>query len=175
MKKFILASVLAGIYSLAFCQSPDSLIYEKKSYMIPMRDGILLNTVVISPLNHQISYPILLTRTPYGTGDIPPADSIMVLHRGFQFYTLAVDGYIFVLQDIRGKYKSQGSMQIHQPIVHQNQKGAVDESTDTWGEVDGGEPADRDEQDRPDHWADGATFDDRSPSRCCPAAQASAC
>lgn len=40
------------------------------------------------------------------------------------------------MQDIRGKYKSEGNMEIHQPIVHLKQKGAVDESTDTWDTVD---------------------------------------
>ncbi|MEK7225721.1 MAG: CocE/NonD family hydrolase, partial [Bacteroidota bacterium] len=47
-----------------------------------------------------------------------------------------VDGYIFVFQDIRGKYRSEGKMEIHQPLIHSTQKGAIDESTDTWDTVD---------------------------------------
>jgi putative CocE/NonD family hydrolase len=50
--------------------------------------------------------------------------------------SLAEVGYIFVRQDIRGKYKSEGTMQIHQPIAHLKQKGAVDESTDTYDAID---------------------------------------
>jgi len=136
MKKYVLLPVLAGIWFSTFAQSADSLVYEKRNYMIPMRDGILLNTVVISPLHRETAYPILITRTPYGTGDDNPGDSTVVLHRNFSFYTMAVDGYIFVIQDIRGRYKSQGSMQIHQPLIHQTQKGAVDESTDTWDTIE---------------------------------------
>ena len=49
---------------------------------------------------------------------------------------MASEGYIFVIQDVRGKYKSEGTMQIHQPLVHATQKNAVDESTDTWDTVD---------------------------------------
>src|SRR5678809_1294578 len=49
---------------------------------------------------------------------------------------MAKEGYIFVAQDIRGKYKSEGTMQIHQPLVHATQTGAVDESTDTWDTID---------------------------------------
>ena len=54
----------------------------------------------------------------------------------FRSYTMASEGYIFVFQDIRGKYKSQGNMQIHQPLIHQTIKGAVDESTDTWDTIE---------------------------------------
>jgi putative CocE/NonD family hydrolase len=49
---------------------------------------------------------------------------------------MAREGYIFVFQDIRGKYKSEGTMEIHQPLIHAKQKNAVDESTDTWDAVD---------------------------------------
>ncbi len=136
MKKYVLLPLLLGIGFSAFAQSADSLVYEKKNYMIPMRDGILLNTVVLSPVHHETTYPILITRTPYGTGDKNPADTTVFLHRNFSFYTMAADGYIFVIQDIRGRYMSQGSMQIHQPLIHQTQKGAVDESTDTWDTIE---------------------------------------
>ncbi len=136
MKKYFLLLTLAASYSVAFCQLPDSLIYEAHTYMIPMRDGIQLNTVVLSPRDQSAAWPILLTRTPYGTYNIPEKDSTATLHANFQFYTLAAEGYIFVLQDIRGKYKSQGKMEIHQPLIHQTKKGAVDESTDAWDTID---------------------------------------
>jgi putative CocE/NonD family hydrolase len=136
MKKFLVLLTIMGTGCFAIAQTTDSLIYEMRSYMIPMRDGILLNTVVINPVHQSNSLPILLTRTPYGAGDVQPGDSLQVLHKNFQFYSLAEEGYIFVLQDIRGKYKSQGKMEIHQPLVHQSIKDAVDESTDTWDTID---------------------------------------
>jgi len=105
--------------------------------MIPMRDGVLLNTVVLTPVNQSTSYPFLLERTPYGADDnLPEGNMALTLEPGFRFYSLAPDGYIFVFQDIRGKHKSQGHMEIHQPLVHQDQKEAVDESTDTWDTIE---------------------------------------
>jgi uncharacterized protein len=76
--------------------------------------------------------PILIQRTPYGA-DVP--DDFSPLNWPY-VAAMAKEGYIFVMQDIRGKYKSEGNMEIHQPIVHLKQKGAVDESTDTWDTVD---------------------------------------
>ena len=45
---------------------------------------------------------------------------------------MANDGYIFVRQDCRGRYKSEGTMEIHLPLIHSTQKNAIDESTDTY-------------------------------------------
>ena len=104
--------------------------------MISMRDGIKLFTAILSPINPKNAIPILIQRTPYGA-DIPVReDSAFAIPKFFQFYNMAKEGYIFVLQDIRGKYKSEGTMQIHQPLIHATQKGAVDESTDTYDAVD---------------------------------------
>jgi uncharacterized protein len=137
MKKIALLVLLTGFNFFAFSQMPDSVTYIKTSYMIPMRDGILLNTVVLTPVSNNMSYPFLIVRTPYGVDDgLPNGNQPISIHKNFSFYAMAVDGYIFVSQDIRGKYKSQGTMQIHQPLIHQTQKGAVDESTDTWDTID---------------------------------------
>ena len=104
--------------------------------MIPMRDGIKLNTIIISPVGKQAS-PVLLQRTPYGaSGSQFPDDSTIAITNGSGNYEMAVEGYIFVYQDIRGKYRSEGKMEIHQPLIHSTQKGAVDESTDTWDTID---------------------------------------
>jgi putative CocE/NonD family hydrolase len=137
MKKILLLVLLTGFKLVVFSQQPDSLTYLKTSYMIPMRDGILLNTVVLTPVNNSSPSPFLIFRTPYGIDEgLPAGNEPITIHKDFSFYTMAVDGYIFVSQDIRGKYKSQGTMQIHQPLIHQTQKGAVDESTDTWDTID---------------------------------------
>ena len=65
-----------------------------------------------------------------------PDDTTLELTQSFSFYSMAKEGYIFVFQDIRGKYKSEGTMQIHQPLTHAAQKGTVDESTDTYDAID---------------------------------------
>ncbi len=105
--------------------------------MIPMRDGVKLYTVILSPVNVTKTFPILITRTPYGASFPIPDDTVVTItSSNFNNYLLAWGGYIFVYQDIRGKYKSEGSMQIHQPLIHATQKGAVDESTDTYDTID---------------------------------------
>jgi putative CocE/NonD family hydrolase len=137
MKKFFLLLFAAAIHSFVFAQPADSLLYTKTSYMIPMRDGILLNTIILKPVNQQTAYPFLINRTPYGIDDYYPAgNKVISLSDKFPYYTMAKDGYIFVFQDIRGRYKSQGRFEIHEPLVNQNQKGGVDESTDTWDTID---------------------------------------
>ena len=100
--------------------------------MIPMRDGVKLFTVIFTPVNASGSSPILIQRTPYGA-DRP--DNFDLLHYAY-LGNMAREGYIFVWQDIRGKYKSEGNMQIHQPLVHATQPGAIDESTDTYDAID---------------------------------------
>ncbi len=105
--------------------------------MIPMRDGILLNTIVLTPVKEGTPYPFLINRTPYGIdGSFPKGSQVISLSDRFPYYTMAADGYIFVLQDIRGRFKSQGRFEIHQPLIHESQKGAIDESTDTWDTID---------------------------------------
>jgi putative CocE/NonD family hydrolase len=120
-----------------FAQVDTITLYKKNSVMIPMRDGVKLYTVIISPVKVNKSVPILITRTPYGASFPGPDDEAVSITPGnFNNYLLAWGGYIFVYQDIRGKYKSEGTMQIHQPLIHATQKNAVDESTDTWDTVD---------------------------------------
>ncbi len=106
--------------------------YNKQEVMIPMRDGVRLYTVIFTPKEKTAPLPFLLTRTPYSAS---VGDSFDMLNSR-SMAELAKEGYIFVFQDIRGKYKSEGKMQIHQPIVHQQKKGAIDESTDTYDAID---------------------------------------
>ena len=105
--------------------------------MIPMRDGVKLYTVILVPVSESQPYPFLITRTPYSADSRLPAENGLIsLTDQFAYANLAADGYIFIFQDIRGKFKSEGSMQIHQPIIHREHPGATDESTDTWDTID---------------------------------------
>ncbi|MFT3702056.1 MAG: CocE/NonD family hydrolase [Agriterribacter sp.] len=125
---------LAGI-CVAQSQTENISTYKKTVAMIPMRDGVKLYTVILTPIGAKNQVPVLIERTPYGA-DIPVEDNTSVEASTIDYFGLAKDGYIFVFQDIRGKYKSEGTMQIHQPLIHRAQKKAVDESTDTWDTVD---------------------------------------
>jgi uncharacterized protein len=138
IKKFFLLLILGALSSFSFCQAPTGLVlYRKTSYMIPMRDGILLNTIVLTPVDQKNTYPLLISRTPYGVdGNYPEGSQTISLSDRFPYYSMAGEGYIFVFQDIRGRFKSQGRFEIHQPLIHASQKGATDESTDTWDTID---------------------------------------
>lgn len=112
---------------------PDSITdYKLTAVMIPMRDGVKLFTSILTPLKAKHPVPILMQRTPYGA--TVPAGFNPINYAYIS--DMAKEGYIFVVQDIRGKYKSEGTMQIHQPLIHETTKGAVDESTDTWDTID---------------------------------------
>jgi len=132
MKNVFLLFAIVLSFATAFSQPDNITAYKKTEVMIPMRDGVKLFTTVYTPVNASKPVPILIQRTPYSaTRD----DNFSVLNTDYTA-SLAKEGYIFVLQDIRGKYKSEGRMEIHQPLVHAAQKGAVDESTDTYDAVD---------------------------------------
>ena len=108
MKK-IFSIILFILLQLTITAQENAGSYKKTSVMIPMRDGIKLFTVILTPVNATKAVPILIQRTPYGA-NIPLPDTILPLTAGFQFANMAKEGYIFVFQDIRGKYKSEGKM-----------------------------------------------------------------
>lgn len=108
--------------------------YTRKDVGIPMRDGIKLYTVIYSPRHFNGQYPILLNRTPYGVG---PYDTAR--YRGTlgpsSFFTK--EGYIFVYQDVRGRYMSEGEFENVRPQrVRYESVRDIDESTDTFDTID---------------------------------------
>src|SRR3984893_1601336 len=137
MKKiFVFIYFIIAILTGLFAQTDSTIAYKKTSVMIPMRDGVKLFTVILTPVNAKAPSPFLIQRTPYGTNIPGPADTVLIIPKEFNLYNMAKESYIFIFQDIRGKYKSEGTMQIHQPLIHTMKKGSIDESTDTWDAVD---------------------------------------
>jgi len=126
------------ICNVLFAQTGQVAFYKKSEVMIPMRDGVKLHTIIFSPAGTTQLFPILIKRTPYGADlrHLPKDSMFSVDLFDPNFYSLLKDGYFLVLQDIRGKYKSEGTMEIHQPLIHLTNKNAIDESTDTWDTVD---------------------------------------
>ncbi len=109
--------------------------YEKKEYSIPMRDGTKLFTAVYSPKDKSRKYPILLNRTPYS---ISPYGEDQIKNRLGPSHYLMEDGYIFVYQDVRGRYMSEGTYDNMRPQIPQENKKRqkqIDESTDTWDTI----------------------------------------
>lgn len=107
--------------------------FEAAEQMVPVRDGVKLHTVICTPKNQTTALPMLMTRTPYG------AQTGQCRNLGRAQAALVADGYIFVYQDIRGKYASEGEFMMNRPANpvrdRQNTK-LVDESSDTYDTID---------------------------------------
>ena len=101
-----------------------------------MRDGIKLFTVVLAPAQSAKPCPFLIQRTPYGSDfPLPEGASIPVGKMG-SFQPMAAAGYIFVFQDMRGKFKSEGTFEMTRPLYHLMDKTKTDESTDAYDAID---------------------------------------
>ena len=103
--------------------------------MIPMRDGVKLFTLILSPTTTRPS-PFLIERTPYGSDFPLKEDSTLNTEHMGSYTMMAKEGYIFVFQDMRGKFKSEGSFEMNRPLYHLTDKTKTDESTDAWDTVD---------------------------------------
>ena len=114
--------------------------YIKRDVMIPMRDGIKLHTVIVLPKGAK-NAPMLLTRTPYNaTAQTSQAASS---HLGPILYgydnptdVIVEGGYIRVIQDVRGKYGSEGDYVMNRPLHGPLNPTPVDHSTDTYDTID---------------------------------------
>ncbi len=104
--------------------------FTKVDTMIPMRDGIRLHTSIFVPKAAHGPLPFILERTPYGIDEAP--------HWVLAGYmkALADEGYIFVFQDIRGRFKSEGRFVMQRPPRSTADAGAIDESTDAYDTID---------------------------------------
>src|SRR5262249_23883114 len=98
--------------------------------MIPTRDGVRLYTQVYTPTQATEPLPILLLRTPYGTGPLNPARMVAALQE------LTADGYTIVPQVIRGRFKSEGQFVMLRQPRDPGDKKAIDESTDTYDTIE---------------------------------------
>lgn len=138
MKKSVLLIIFFVIQAgIIFAQSDTIISLTKKTYMVPMRDGVRLFTVVLYPTNYTRPVPILILRTPYGSDFSLKEDSTLDVNRLPSNYAgMAKEGYIFVAQDMRGKFKSEGSFEMSRPLYHLTDKAKTDESTDAWDTVD---------------------------------------
>ena len=106
---------------------PDESQGITRREMVPMRDGVRLNTVIVSPRESGPPLPILMVRTPYGAAGAA---------RNFpgSFRYLAADGYVFVFQDIRGRNGSEGEYLMNRPL--RTDSSGVDEATDTYDTIE---------------------------------------
>jgi uncharacterized protein len=111
--------------------------WVKRTVMIPMRDGVKLDTVIVMKKGTKDG-PILLTRTPYNAkGRVQRFDSPHITDELAQMDEPFVsDGYIRVYQDIRGKYGSEGDYVVTRPLIGPLNHTTVDHATDTYDTID---------------------------------------
>lgn len=107
--------------------------YVKREVSIPVRDGVKLFTAIYEPKDKSSKYPILLNRTPYtvapyGTDKFRTSLGPNALY--------AREGYIFVYQDVRGRWMSEGKFEDVRPDIANTDNTKIDESTDTYDTID---------------------------------------
>jgi putative CocE/NonD family hydrolase len=128
-----------------FIAPTESFDYVKRIVAIPMRDGVKLNTVIIVPKAVSGALvknaPILLTRTPYSANELTSHNESSHLGPILEGYDNATDvivegGYIRVIQDVRGKYDSEGDYVMNRPLHGALNPTPVDDSTDAWDTID---------------------------------------
>ncbi|MGC1417512.1 MAG: CocE/NonD family hydrolase [Candidatus Acidiferrum sp.] len=154
------ASCLAALFVLFFCpfayaqstatlpsETPaqlkpvtDTFNYTHRDVMIPMRDGVRLHTVILVPKGAH-NAPILLTRTPYDATALTshaPSSHLGPILEGYDNATdvIVEDGYIRVVQDVRGKYGSEGDYIMNRPLHGPLNPTPIDNSTDTYDTID---------------------------------------
>ena len=134
----VLAILLIIFSSFTFAQSrseePEittNVKFKRSEVMIPMRDGLRLHAIILAPEKNKEALPFLMQRTPYGV-DGRTSDGVNAA-----FPELVQDGYIFVFQDIRGRYKSQGEfVMARPPRANKSDPKSFDESSDTYDTIE---------------------------------------
>jgi uncharacterized protein len=104
-------------------------LFTFQEVMIPMRDGVHLQTVILVPIDQKGPLPILFRRTPYGVPEKAPTEMPA------SWKELSSDGYIFVIQNLRGRFKSEGIFKLSSQ-VDLTDPNATNETTDAYDSID---------------------------------------
>ena len=125
----LVAAVCAGALLSLAQTTAEKPIFRYQEVMVPMRDGIHLQTVIMIPVDQKGPLPILLTRTPYGVPAKAPASLAPNLKE------LMADGYILVDQNLRGRFKSEGVFKLSSQVNLSDPKD-TNETTDAYDTID---------------------------------------
>jgi len=120
MKRLICLALLVCPFVVLAQQQP-AFPFQRTEAMIPMRDGVKLETAIFTPVNQSGPLPILLTRTPYGVPDTCCAQDF---HE------------IVVFQNLRGRFKSEGTFVMQRAPRDRNDPKSIDEATDAYDTID---------------------------------------
>src|SRR5260370_6417892 len=133
MLLLVLISVLAPMVYAQQDKRPDrAKLFDKREVMIPVRDGVKLHTEIYTPKDAKEPLPMLLDRTPYGIS----APDKGISYQLFRYSDMFADGYIFVFQDIRGRYGSEGKFEMLHTAPDPGDPKGVTESTDTYDTIE---------------------------------------
>ena len=138
MYKLFFSFIICLFSICAAAQNADSTWfvnnYTKKEIYISMRDGVKLFTAVYIPIDNTEKHPLLMSRTPYSCAPYGE-DKFVQLWSSYKM-AYAKENYIFVTQDVRGRYMSEGIFEDVRPF-NKNKKGKeTDEASDTYDAVD---------------------------------------
>ena len=125
---FVLGAVVAAS-GQATSPAAATPVFQIQEVMIPVRDGVHLQTVILTPPNATRPLPILFRRTPYGVPEKSPTEMPPSLKE------LAHDGYIFVIQNLRGRFKSEGYFALSSQVDLRDPK-ATSETTDAYDSIE---------------------------------------
>jgi len=121
------SSSSAGIAAQSI--TPEAPLFTLQEVMIPVRDGVHLQTAILAPVNQTGPLPVLFRRTPYGVPDKPYTKMPANLKELMQ------DGYILVIQNLRGRFKSEGEFLLSS-WVDLNDPKATNETTDAYDSIE---------------------------------------
>jgi uncharacterized protein len=126
-----LLSIARAVEMRGFAQpaGSDSDRFTVRDVMIPARDGVRLHAKIFTPKDQKGPLPIVMQRTPYG---VENADGKFAAY----LKALADEGYIFVFEDIRGKFGSEGTFVMQRPARAAGDTKALDEGTDTYDTIE---------------------------------------
>ncbi len=130
MRRITLVAVVVFVACAFAPQEPaPAPPFTLREVMIPVRDDVHLQTAILTPVNQQGPLPILFRRTPYGVPDEPPKAVPPNLKE------LVQDGYIFVIQNLRGRFKSEGVFELTSQVNLQDPK-STNETTDAYDSIE---------------------------------------
>jgi putative CocE/NonD family hydrolase len=136
MKKLLV--LLLAMPIIASAQNEDSTWvvnnYTKKEVMIPMRDGVKLFTTLYAPKDQSEKHPILIVRTPYSCAPYGEANFTAIWNNPRKYFFK--ENYIYVIQDVRGRWMSEGVFEDVRPYNPNKKANEIDEASDAYDAID---------------------------------------
>jgi len=136
MKKLLTLLIVIPFWTMA--QNVDSTWivnnYTKKEIMIPMRDGVKLFTAVYAPKDESEKHPIIMIRTPYSCAPYGAANFNAIWNNPRKYFFK--ENYVYVIQDVRGRWMSEGVFEDVRPYNPNKKANEIDEATDSYDAID---------------------------------------